>query len=109
MLTPKPVVYMANVPAEAAPSSDSDHDEDEPKEVSESAEDISRVALAHADKVIGLNRDYRVPAVVGCLRNRDGQSTLGAAVRSVFESVFKMNRYAIYFVQWRRFRLNWKY
>lgn len=79
-LTPKPVVYVANVPAEAGPSIDSNDDE-EPKDVSESAKAISRVALAHADTVVGLRRDYGVPAVVGCLRNLEGQNALGAAVR----------------------------
>lgn len=73
-------MYVANVPAEAAPSSGSD-DEDKPEEVSESAEAIGRVALAHADTVVSLRRDYGVPAVVGCLRNPEGQNALGAAVR----------------------------
>ena len=81
MLTPKPVVYVANVPTEAAPSSGPDDDEDKAKEVSESAEAIGKVALAHADTVVGLHRDYGVPAVVGCLRNPEGQNVLGAAVR----------------------------
>jgi len=78
-LTPKPVVYVANVPTEAAPR-DSD-DEENLGEVPESSEAISKVALAHADTVLGLHRDYGVPAVVGCLRNPEGQSVLGAAVR----------------------------
>ncbi|CAM9749387.1 unnamed protein product [Scytosiphon promiscuus] len=80
LLTPKPVVYVANVPSEAAPSSDSDDDDGEPEQASESAEAISKVALAHADKVVGLQRDYGVPAVVGCLRNPEGRIALGAAV-----------------------------
>lgn len=79
-LTPKPVVYVANVPAEAMPSNESD-DDDKPSEVSETAEAISRVALAHADTVVGLRRDYGVPVAVGCLRNSEGQNALGVAVR----------------------------
>lgn len=78
------MVYVANVPSEAAPSSDSDDvddDDGEPKQASESAEAISKVALAHADKVVGIERDYGVPAVVGCLRNPEGRIALGAAVR----------------------------
>ncbi|CAM9953441.1 unnamed protein product, partial [Ectocarpus fasciculatus] len=82
-LTPKPVVYVANVPSEAAPSSDEEdnaNDDAKSKEASESAEAIRKVALAHADRVVGLKRDYGVPAVVGCLRNPEGQNALGAAV-----------------------------
>lgn len=78
-LTPKPVVYVANVPTEAAPRDS--NDEGNPAEVSESSEAIGKVALAHADTVKGLHRDYGVPVVVGCLRNTEGQSVLGAAVR----------------------------
>lgn len=83
-LTPKPVVYVANVPSEAAPSSDEEddpNDDTKPTEASESAEAIRKVALAHADKVVGLKRDYGVPVIVGCLRNPEGQNALGAAVR----------------------------
>ncbi|CAN0258664.1 unnamed protein product [Ectocarpus sp. 6 AP-2014] len=82
-LTPKPVVYVANVPSEAAPSSDEDddaNDDAEPKEASESGEAVRKVALAHADKVVSLKRDYGAPVVVGCLRNPEGQNALGAAV-----------------------------
>lgn len=74
-------MYFANVPTEAAPSSDSDDDEDKPQDVSESAEAITKVALAHADTVVGLGRDYGVPVALGCLRNPEGQNALGAAVR----------------------------
>lgn len=81
LLTPKPVVYIANVPEEPAPSSGSDDDDDNPKEASESAAAIGKVALAHADTVVGLQRDYGVPVVVGSLRNPEGQNALGAAVR----------------------------
>lgn len=82
-LTPKPVVYVANLPVEAAPRSD-----DAPKEeingsieASEAREAIARVALAHAEVVTGIERDYGVPAVAACLRLQDGQEALGAKVR----------------------------
>eukprot|EP00752_Nemacystus_decipiens_P004166 g3809.t1 len=80
LLTPKPVVYVANVPPEAVTSTYPEDDESKEKHVSESTEAIGRVALAHADTVVGLDRDYGVPVVVGCLRNLQGQNALGAAV-----------------------------
>eukprot|EP00903_Cladosiphon_okamuranus_P018058 g16619.t1 len=80
LLTPKPVVYVANVPEEAAPSSGSDVDDDKRKEALESAAAIRKVALAHADTVVGLQRDYGVPVAVGSLRSPEGQNALGAAV-----------------------------
>ena len=72
-------MYVANVPSEAAPHGSAD--EEALTEVSEASKAIGKVALAHADTVLGLHRDYGVPAVVGCLRNPEGQSVLGAAVR----------------------------
>ncbi|CAM9636089.1 unnamed protein product, partial [Laminaria digitata] len=80
-LSPKPVVYVANVPPEAVPSENSEETEGEtPPEASESVAAIARVALAHADRVADLRREFRVPAVTACLRDREGQETLGAVV-----------------------------
>lgn len=76
-------MYVANIPPEAEPSVESDETDDAKKEASESAEAIARVALAHADKVNGLRRDYRVSSVAACLTVREGQETLGAKVRYV--------------------------
>lgn len=80
-LSPKPVVYVANIPPEALPSEDSEETEGDSPEASESAAAIARVALAHADRVTDLRREVRVPTVAACLRDREGQDTLGAAVR----------------------------
>lgn len=81
-LTPKPVVYAANIPPEAVPQEDL---EGVKKDVAnngvESPAAIAKVARAHADKVIGINRDYGVPAVVSCLTTLEGQGSLGATVR----------------------------
>ena len=74
-------MYVANVPPEAVPSQGSEETEGETPEPSESAAAIARVALAHADRVTDLRREFRVPAVTACLRDREGQETLGAAVR----------------------------
>lgn len=81
-LSPKPVVYVANIPPEAVPSEeDSGETEVDTPEASESAVAIARVALAHADRVADLRREFGVPAVTACLKDREGQETLGAAVR----------------------------
>eukprot|EP00904_Undaria_pinnatifida_P014180 jgi/Undpi1/9893/HiC_scaffold_28.g12347.m1 len=80
-LSPKPVVYVANIPPEAVPSEeDSGETEVDTPEASESAVAIARVALAHADRVADLRREFGVPAVTACLKDREGQETLGAAV-----------------------------
>lgn len=86
-LSPKPVVYVANIPIEAAPQaidedSGGDIDQEVTAEAAESAEAIARLALAHAQSVVDMGRDYNVPAVAACLQVRDGQEDLGAAVRS---------------------------
>lgn len=80
-LTPKPVIYVANLPLEAVTPEVSDDPQDAVKEVSESAAAIAKVALAHAETIVGLNREYGVPAIAACLRDRGGQEALGATVR----------------------------
>lgn len=47
----------------------------------EVTESIARVAYAHADKILAIERRYGVPAVAVCLRDRDDQDGLGAKVR----------------------------
>lgn len=80
-MTPKPVVYVANLPPEAVPQEDSEDVNDVANDGVESPAAIAKVARAHADKVTGINRDYGVPAVVSCLTTLEGQGSLGATVR----------------------------
>lgn len=78
-LTPKPVVYVANLPEETVAPHESG-DATDGKANADGAEAIARVALAHADQILGMEREHGVPAVAGCLRTRQGQDAAGAKV-----------------------------
>lgn len=73
-MSAKPVVYVANLPVEAADTGGGN------KEKTEEAESIARVALAHAETVLSVQRDHEVPAVAACLMSEEGQEALGAKV-----------------------------
>lgn len=73
------MIYVANLPEETVIPDESDNPSDS-KANADGAEAIARVALAHADQVVGIEQEHGVPAVAGCLRARRGQDAVGAKV-----------------------------
>lgn len=78
------MVYVANLPEETV-SADEYDDPTKSKANADGAEAIARAALAHADRVIDIEREHGVSAVAGCLRAQTGQMTVGAKVSGIHD------------------------
>lgn len=76
-LSSKPVVYVANLPTETV-RSDGEDEDNGAGDGSADAGSIARVALAHAETVMNIERDHGIPAVAACLSSQEGRDSLGA-------------------------------